>query len=141
MTEKKYEELIPARIFIGGVDAIEELLENEKIDVIYDLRAKLKDGLPSKLSIHQPIVDEEENQVESIKAAINAVMDSYENGKNVYFHCNTGRGRAGTIATATLLELGLASTVDEAEEKAKAIRPNINVRPQFKDALKHIYEQ
>ncbi|GIN91568.1 hypothetical protein J22TS1_26190 [Siminovitchia terrae] len=81
MTEKKYEELIPARIFIGGVDAIEELLENEKIDVIYDLRAKLKDGLPSKLSIHQPIVDEEENQVESIKAAINAVMDSYENGK------------------------------------------------------------
>lgn len=95
MAEKKYEELIPGRIFIGGVDAIEELLENEKIDIIYDLRAKLKDGLPSELSVHQPIVDEVENQAESIKAAINAVIDSYENGKNVYFHCNTGRGRKG----------------------------------------------
>ena len=49
-------------------------------------------------------------------------MDAYHAGKNVYFHCNTGRGRAGTIATATLLELELANTVEEAEQKAKEIR-------------------
>lgn len=67
-------------------------------------------------------------------------MDAYRTGKNVYFHCNTGRGRAGTIASAALLELGLAQSVDEAEQKAKEIRPQINVRPQFKDALKRIYE-
>lgn len=141
MSEKKYEELIPGKVFVGGADAIEELLENEKIDVIYDLRAELKDGLPSDLSIHQPIVDEKENQDQSIKAAVDAVLQSYKDGKNVYFHCNTGRGRAGTIATATLLELGFAESVDEAEEKAKAIRPQINVRPQFKEALKRIYEK
>ncbi|RST70883.1 protein tyrosine phosphatase [Siminovitchia acidinfaciens] len=141
MAEKKYEELIQGRIFIGGADAIEGLLENEKIDVIYDLRVNPKGGLPSELSVHQPIVDEEENQDESIKAAVNAVIKSYSEGKNVYFHCNTGRGRAGTIATATLLELGLADSVDEAEEKAKAIRPQISVRPQFKDALKRIYDK
>lgn len=140
MSEKKYQALIPDRIFIGGVDAIPDLLENEKIDVIYDLRAKLKDGLSSEISVHQPIVDEEENQDESIKAAVKEVIASYEAGKNVYFHCNTGRGRAGTIATATLLELGLASSVDEAEQKAKAIRKQINVRPPFKEALKRIYE-
>ncbi|VEF46261.1 dual specificity protein phosphatase [Bacillus freudenreichii] len=141
MAEKKYEELIPGRIFIGGADAIEGLLENEKIDVIYDLRVKPKGGLPSELSVHQPIVDEEETQDESIKTAVNAVIKSYNEGKNVYFHCNTGRGRAGTIATATLLELGLADSVDEAEEKAKTIRPQISVRPQFKDALKRIYDK
>ena len=102
MTNKKYEALVPDRIFIGGIDAIDELLENEKIDVIYDLRAEVKGPLSSEISIHQPIVDEADNQDESIKAAVTEVMNAYNSGKNVYFHCNTGRGRAGTIATATL---------------------------------------
>ena len=139
MTGKNYEELIPKRIFIGGVDAIDDLLKNEKIDVIYDLRAELKDEASSTISVHQPIVDDGEHQDESIKSAVKEVINAYQSGKNVYFHCNTGRGRAGTIAAATLLELGLASTVDEAEQKAKAIRPQINVRPQFNEALERIY--
>lgn len=141
MINKKYEALVPNRIFFGGIDAIDELLSNEKIDVIYDLRAELKGPLSSKVSVHQPIVDEAGNQDESIKAAVNAVVAAFHSGKNVYFHCNTGRGRAGTIATATLLELGHANSVDEAEQKAKEIRPKINVRPQFKEALKRIYNK
>ncbi len=141
MTKKKYEELVPNRIFVGGIDAIDELLANEKIDVIYDLRAEVKGLLSSEVSVHQPIVDEADHQDESIKAAVKEVVDAYHSGKNVYFHCNTGRGRAGTIATATLLELGYASSVEEAEQKAKEIRPQINVRPQFKDALKRIYNE
>ncbi len=140
MTNKKYEELVPNRIFIGGIDAIEDLLANEQIDVIYDLRAEVKGPLSSDRSVHQPIVDDAEHQDESIQAAVKKVVDAYKDGKNVYFHCNTGRGRAGTIATAALLELGLANSVDEAEQQAKVIRPTINVRPQFKDALKRIYE-
>lgn len=140
MTIKKYEALIPNRIFIGGVDAIDELLMNEKIDVIYDLRAEISNPLSSEISVHQPIVDEAEHQDVSIKAAVKEVVDSYKAGGNVYFHCNTGRGRAGTIATAVLLELGLAQSVDDAERKAKETRPQISIRPQFKDALKRIYE-
>jgi len=96
--------------------------------------------LSSDISVHQPIVDEAEHQDESIKAAVKEVINSYNAGKNVYFHCNTGRGRAGTIATAALLELGLAQSVDQAEIKAQEIRPQISVRPQFKEALKRIYE-
>ena len=140
MTNKKYEELVPNRIFIGGVDAIDDLLANENIDVIYDLRAEVKGPLSSDKSVHQPIVDDAEQQDESIQAAVKKVVDAYKDGKNVYFHCNTGRGRAGTIATATLLELGLADSIDEAEQQAKVIQPTINVKPQFKDALKRIYE-
>jgi protein-tyrosine phosphatase len=139
MTNKKYEALVPGRIFIGGIDAIDELLANEKIDVIYDLRAEVKGPLSSIVSVHQPIVDEADYQDESIKDAVQEVINAYHSGKNVYFHCNTGRGRAGTIATATFLELGFANSVDEAEQKAKEIRPQINVRPQFKEALKRIY--
>lgn len=141
MTNKKYEALIPERIFIGGIDAIDDLLENEKIDVIYDLRAEVNGPLSSDLSIHQPIVDEAEHQDESIKAAVKEVVDAYHSGKNVYFHCNTGRGRAGTIAAATLLELELANSVEDAEQKAKEIRPQISIRSQFKDALNRIYNK
>lgn len=140
MSNKNYEALVPNRIFIGGIDAIDELLTQEKVDVIYDLRAEVKGPLSSDKSIHQPIVDEAEHQDESIKKAVKAVVDAYHAGKNVYFHCNTGRGRAGTVATATLLELELANSIEEAEQKAKEIRPSILVRPQFKDALKRIYE-
>lgn len=138
---KNYEALVPNRIFIGGVDAIDDLLANEKIDVIYDLRAEVKGALPSTISIHQPIVDDTEHQDQSIQVAVSEVVDAYKAGKNVYFHCNTGRGRAGTIATATLLELGLANSVDEAEQQATEIRPSINVKPPFKEALKRIYEK
>ncbi|MFJ7934743.1 dual specificity protein phosphatase family protein [Sporosarcina sp. NPDC096371] len=140
MTNKNYEELIPTRIFIGGVDSIDDLLANEKIDVIYDLRAEVNGPLSNDISIHQPIVDEAEDQDQSIQAAVSEVVNAYNAGKNVYFHCNTGRGRAGTVATATLLELGLAKSVNEAEQQATAIRPTINVKPQFKEALKRIYE-
>ena len=45
MENKNYGELIPNRIFTGGIDAIDELLANEKIDVIYDLRAEVMDPL------------------------------------------------------------------------------------------------
>ncbi|NYF25264.1 dual specificity protein phosphatase family protein [Sporosarcina sp. JAI121] len=137
--EKNYGELIPNRIFIGGVDAIDNLLAKEKIDIIYDLRAEVNSALPSEKSIHQPIVDDAEQQDDSILAAVKKVIDAYNQGKNIYFHCNTGRGRAGTIATATLLELSLANSIEEAEEMAKEARSNINIKPQFKDALKRIY--
>lgn len=140
MTMKQYKELIPNRIFIGGIDAIDELLANEKVDVIYDLRANVHGPLASEKSIHQPLLDEAEHQDESIKAAVQKVIEAYNDGKNIYFHCNTGNGRGGTLATATLLELGLANSVEEAEQKAQAIRPSINVRPQFKAALKRIYD-
>ncbi|MET3658825.1 protein-tyrosine phosphatase family protein [Sporosarcina psychrophila] len=141
MTIKKYEELVSNRIFIGGVDAIDDLLANEKIDIIFDLRAEVKVPLSNNKSVHQPIVDDTQQQDASIQAAVKEITDAYKAGENVYFHCNTGRGRAGTIATATLLELGLADSVDEAEQKAKEIKPAINIKPQFKDALKRIYEK
>lgn len=141
MPKNNYEALIPGRIFVGGIDAIDELINQEDIDVIYDLRAKVDGDLPSKKSIHTPIVDNKEDQEQSIKDTTKAVMDAYNSGKNVYFHCNTGRGRGGTIATAVLMELNEASSVEEAEDKVKEIRPTTNVRPAFKEALKNIYEK
>ncbi|WP_438311682.1 protein-tyrosine phosphatase family protein [Sporosarcina sp. FA9] len=140
LKENLYQELIPGRIFIGGIDAIDGLLSNEKIDVIYDLRAEVKHPLSTEISVHQPILDVGEQQDNSIISTVNTIVEAYNSGKNIYFHCNTGRGRAGTIAAATLLELGLANTVNDAEQKALEIQPQINIKLQFKEALIRIYE-
>ena len=40
MTTKNYHELVKDRIYIGGADDVEEMMENEKADIIFDLRAE-----------------------------------------------------------------------------------------------------
>ncbi|MFZ0445271.1 MAG: protein tyrosine phosphatase, partial [Bacillus sp. (in: firmicutes)] len=63
----------------------------------------------------------------------------YHEGENIYFHCQGGSNRTGTVAIGTLLALGKASTIEEAEEMAKNARPKISVKPEMKEALKRIY--
>lgn len=58
-----------------------------------------------------------------------------------FFHCGGGGGRAGTVAVGTLIELGQATSVEEAEQKAKAIRNKVNVREPMKIALQNIYDK
>ncbi len=40
MTTKNYHELIKDRIYIGGADDVKDMMENEKVDIIFDLRAE-----------------------------------------------------------------------------------------------------
>ncbi len=137
--EKNYQELVENQIFFGGAADAQAAIENENIDVVIDLRLKE----PEKVDytrIHAPIADEEAEIVPSILHALNEVMNAYNDGKKVFFHCGSGSGRAGTMATATLLELGQAKTVEEAEQKAKEIRSKVNVREPMKKALKQIFE-
>ena len=138
MTEKNYQALIDDRIFIGGVDDVTSAIEEEKIDVVYDLRAEVA-ASSSEISKHQPIVDEGAFQDESIRTGVKQIVQDYQDGKKIFFHCNSGRGRAGTMAVATLMELRLADTIEEAEARVKMVRPEVDVKPQFKDALKRIY--
>lgn len=141
MSEKNYEALIPHRIFVGGVDGVEDLLQHEKIDLIFDLRLAKKEHPAEKLRVHQPIADEGVEQDESIKAAVDEVIKAYDEGKNIYFHCTTGRGRAGTMAVATLMELGMAESVEDGEYRARLIRPKIDLKPNQKEALERIYKK
>lgn len=136
---KNYQELVHNQIFFGGVVDAEDAIANENIDVVIDLRV----AEPKEVNytrIHAPIADEEAEIAPSIQHAVDEVMKVYHSGKKVFFHCGSGSGRAGTIATATLLELGLAKTVEEAEQKAKEIRSKVNVRPPMRKALQQIYE-
>ena len=138
MIEKNYQALLDDRIFIGGVADVSSAIEEEKIDVVYDLRAEVA-ASSSEISKHQPIVDDGAFQDESIRTGVKQIVQDYQDGKKIFFHCNSGRGRAGTMAVATLMELRLADTIEEAEARVKMVRPEVDVKPQFKDALKRIY--
>ena len=139
MTTKNYQELVKDRIYIGGADDVEDMMENEKVDVIFDLRAEAPTEESKYNRVHSPIVDDADQQDESIKKSIDQVVNAYNEGKNVYFHCQGGSNRTGTVAIGTLLALGKASTIEEAEEMAKTVRPKINVKPEMKESLKRIY--
>lgn len=139
MTNKNYNELIKDCIYMGGADGVKDVIENEKPDIIFDLRAEASENMSNFNRVHSPIVDDGEYQDESIKKSIELVVNAFNDGKKVYFHCGGGSGRTGTVAVGTLLSLGKAKTIEEAEEMAKAARPKVNVKPQMKDALKRIY--
>ncbi|MFX3673112.1 MAG: dual specificity protein phosphatase family protein [Paenisporosarcina sp.] len=138
MNAKNYQALVDDRIFVGGIADVSNVREDKKIDVIYDLRAEVSQP-SSEISKHQPIVDNGQFQDESIRKGVKQIVQDYQDGKKIFFHCNTGRGRAGTMAVATLLELRLANSIEEAEAKVKMIRPDVDVKPQFKESLKRIY--
>lgn len=138
MNDKHYQALIDDRIFVGGVADVQRAIEDEKIDVVYDLRAEVA-ASSSEISKHQPIVDDGEFQDESIRTGVKQIVQDYQDGKKIFFHCNSGRGRAGTMAVATLMELRLADSIEEAEARVKMVRPEVDVKPQFKEALKRIY--
>jgi protein-tyrosine phosphatase len=139
MTTKNYHELIKDRIYFGGADDVKDMMENEKADVIFDLRAESHENKSGYDRIHSPIVDDAEHQDESIKKSIEHVVNAYNEGKKVYFHCGGGSNRAGTVAVGTLVTLGKVNTIDEAEQMAKSIRPKVKVKPEMKEALHRIF--
>lgn len=136
---KTYQSLIDERIWIGGADDVEMVNANEKIDVVYDLRSENNEHHPAYNRVHLPIVDDQSNQDESVKHAINQVKSDADQGKKVYFHCSGGKNRTGTLAIALLLEYEKASTIEEAEKMAKTIRPVISPKPEMIDVLKRLY--
>lgn len=139
MTSKNYHELLKDRIYIGGADDVEDMMENEKVDIIFDLRAEAPTDKLKYNRVHSPIVDDATQQVESVKESIDQVLKAYNDGKKVYFHCQGGSNRTGTVAIGTLLALGKASNIEEAEEITKTVRPKINVKPEMKETLKRIF--
>lgn len=139
MTTKNYQELVKDRIYIGGADDVEAMMGNEKVDIIFDLRAEAPTEESTYNRVHSPIVDDADLQDESIKKSIEHVVNAYNEGENVYFHCQGGSNRTGTVAIGTLLALGKASTFEEAEGIARTARPKISVKPEMKEALKRIY--
>lgn len=137
---KNYQELVKDRIFIGGAADAKDAVDTEQIDLVVDLRAEVTEGEYEYLRVHSPIVDDSDDQQdESVKKAIDQVVDAYNDGKKIYFHCAGGSNRTGTVAIGTLLSLGKADSITEAETQATSVRQKINVKPALKESLQRIF--
>lgn len=142
--DKPYQSLHKERIFIGGAGDVEAMINDEQCNVIVDLRAEATESAYKKDGvrwIQVPLKNnsQEMGQEQVIQRGINEVVNAYQNGNKVGFHCGAGRGRAGTIAVGVLLKLGISVSVDEAEEKAKSIRNVVELNAAQKKALGHLF--
>lgn len=137
-----YHELVKGKVYIGGVDDIQNTVKGHGVTDVFDLREGGTEpaGFPKEATRHAyPIVEDIEGQDESVQRAIAAVKEAVDQGKKVYFHCSGGKNRTGTVATGLLLELGHASNIEEAEKQAKEVRSVIDVKPELKNVLKRLY--
>ena len=135
-----YDELIAGRVYLGGVDDAEKVVREKEVDKVIDVRVNGRLEQVDYTYVHRPIADESGHIADSIKAGVEEVVKAYEAGEKVYFHCGSGGGRAGVMAVATLMELGLAKSLDEAEAMAKQARPKVNIRPKMREALETLYK-
>ncbi|WP_349632644.1 hypothetical protein [Peribacillus simplex] len=65
---------------------MKDMMENEKADFIFDLRTEVPEEAEYS-RLHSPFVDDAEHHDESIKKSIDHVVEAYNEGKKVYFHC------------------------------------------------------
>lgn len=140
---KPYHELIAGRIYCGGAQDIQQMVDDEGITLVVDLRAESTGCAASQPGLQWlqiPLSDHaEQPEDELFRAAIHAVVDAYRQGQKVAFHCGGGKGRTGTVAAGVLLELGLCKNVPEAEAMAKSIRPVINIKSDQRLSLSRLY--
>jgi protein-tyrosine phosphatase len=130
-------------IFMGAASDVEAMVKNEGIEVVVDLRGEATECAYPDAQVEWTRIQlgdsSELPQAEGLSQAIQAVTDAYHSKKKVAFHCAGGRGRTGAVAAGVLIQLGLASTIEEAEALAKGIREIIDIKPAQKIALNELY--
>lgn len=140
---KTYQALVEDRIFMGGASDVKEMVKLEQCEVIVDLREEAMEcAYPESNAawIKVGIGDNAESpQEDLIREAIDHVVTAYRDGKKVGFHCGGGKGRTGAVSIGTLIALGKATSIEEAEKLAKAIRPVIHIRDPQREALEKLF--
>ncbi len=135
-----YDELIAGRIYFGGADDAASAIDEEGIEKVIDVRVNGRKEKVDYPYIHKPIADESDEIPQSIQDGVKEVINAYQAGEKVYFHCGSGNGRASVMAVATLMELELADSLEEAENMVKEARPSANIRPNMREALEQLYK-
>ena len=135
-----YDELIAGRVYFGGADDAASAVREKGIEKVIDVRVNGRIAPVDYSYIHQPIADESDEIPRSIQAGAEEVIKAYQAGQRVYFHCGSGNGRASVMAVATLMELKLAGSLEEAENMVREARPSANIRPNMREALEKLYK-
>ena len=143
--QKNYQALVEDKIFLGGAADVEDMVKNENVEVIVDLREEATECAYPASSVEWlqvPLGDNAEGpQDQLFQQAINHVVEAYRSGKKVGFHCGGGKGRTGAVAIGTLITLGKSDSIEDAEQLAKSIRPVVNIRQPQREALEKLFNK
>jgi len=138
----RFNTLIPSRIFIGGENDAQDMVDFANCDAIIDLREEA--DVPSFYSqtaewVHIGLKDHITGQEHQVKQAIQKVIDFYQEGRIVGIHCATGVCRTATVATGVLIELGICRKMKEALEYVEISRSQTRIHPSLKKTLQNLY--
>ncbi|CAN7201978.1 dual specificity protein phosphatase family protein [Paenibacillus sp. LjRoot153] len=143
--EKNYQALVEDKIFFGGAADVEDMIKNENVEVIVDLRGEATECAYPAAGVEWlqvPLGDNAEGpQDQLFQQAIDHVVEAFKSGKKVGFHCGGGKGRTGAVAIGTLLALGKSQTIEEAEKLAQSIRPVVSIKQPQREALEKLFNK
>ncbi len=142
---RNYQELVKDMIFFGAAEDVVDMVKNENIEILVDLREQATENSDTSTMskwIHMPLNAKVEKPLAlAIVEAVDQVVDTYHSGKKVGFYCSSGSGKVGSIAIGALLSLSLCETIDEAEKKVCSLRGNVEIKPEQREALDKLYQR
>lgn len=135
---RAWDELTP-RIWVGSVLSRGEAAAavHEGVTAVLDLTAEFSEAAPFRAVNYRniPVLDLTAPTFEQLEEM--AVFIGEESSKGiVYVHCKIGYSRTAAAAIAYLLRTGKATTVPEAIQFLRQVRPTIVIRPEVMTALR-----
>jgi protein-tyrosine phosphatase len=135
---RAWDELTP-RIWVGSVLSRGEAAAavREGVTAVLDLTAEFSEAAPFRPVNYRniPVLDLTAPTFEQLEEM--AVFIEEESSKGiVYVHCKIGYSRTAAAAIAYLLRTGKATTVPEAIQFLRQVRPTIVIRPEVMTALR-----
>lgn len=90
--EKNYQALAADRIYFGGAKDVQEMVDNEGVEVVVDLREESEAFESLNASwVKIPLGDNATKPEDVLfSQAIKEVVSAYKEGKKVAFHCGRG---------------------------------------------------
>lgn len=122
--EDCFNEVAPG-LFVGRRPCGNEIPSN--VTLIVDLTAEFtecKSVRAGREYLMFPMLDTGIANADSFQQLVRRVADW---SMPVYIHCAQGHGRSGTLAAAVMIARGHATTVDEAVERLRAARPQLDI--------------
>jgi protein-tyrosine phosphatase len=72
---------------------------------------------------------------QQLEEGVDWAIQQAASGRNLLVHCAHGHGRSAALLCAILLATGEASSVVDAEQILKAVRPRVRLNPRQKAAV------